>query len=682
MNEQHLFPTSIQTESSNQTNDEKEEFMRDNEYKNYEDYNLMNNNVPRNSNNEKNQDNKKKIMSKPFNKISNVSNKERNSKTKTTPNRKSRTVKIKQKQTKHLAISRNRNDIIPHSHETALSSMPNIDKPGTQQPSRVMRTQLSDDEIILPRQSNRCPDREKYILSTYAEFYYKDVVNIEAMKSYYETPNNDKDVFLFNFMMKYFHHKRVLEYNEKEKVYHLVSHQDLFILIKKRFKNLRDRCVSNMKYLKTQSSNDFNITTEVTKHTDTAIFDTKQPSSDTINPTYTDNLTTETALDKTETKYHVKPHTGTIYCNDEKSKQMKSKPMNIYKITSNLVRSFGKTIVQKRIIEKENDLLSRKNKLVYLYTPDEEITGHESWNYYSMIHSVSQSFRFVVYNGSHKLKDNTTVHACTRSVIQFPSNVNCFILFHGRLVHSGAESKQEGTYSHNVPFSYNTSHDVRFFSYLTTLDKEVQQQNESTSENHRDTIPSLLRSISNKYENKTEQGKVDTNTFSLCSYFSTKICEKCKSYKSQFSTSKSNTMFDIVFDIKSIINDMPKRSSTNSITRITGDMDSLGWEVYYGENFHDVKYFPMFTELRNLLSNDSRWKGIASTSRKILKVSETENQKYTNEISFAFDEIHNKYLNKLPRFQNRVVMESKAILANFRCVSEQNPHRDYGQVKK
>ena len=67
----------------------------------------------------------------------------------------------------------------------------------------------------------------------------------------------------------------------------------------------------------------------------------------------------------------------------------------------------------------------------------------QNWNYFSMIHSLYSSFSIYMYNYSHRVKHGkeNLVHACTKVKLLFPEEPNFFIIFHGRTVHSGGESR-------------------------------------------------------------------------------------------------------------------------------------------------------------------------------------------------------------------------------------------------
>ena len=58
-----------------------------------------------------------------------------------------------------------------------------------------------------------------------------------------------------------------------------------------------------------------------------------------------------------------------------------------------------------------------------------------------MIHNLYELFNLVVYNGSHKIPEGELTNRNSRVVLKFPADINMFIIFHGNLVHNGAESK-------------------------------------------------------------------------------------------------------------------------------------------------------------------------------------------------------------------------------------------------
>ena len=115
---------------------------------------------------------------------------------------------------------------------------------------------------------------------------------------------------------------------------------------------------------------------------------------------------------------------------------------------------------------------SHKNYMSFdqVYKGVKLATNTKKWNMFSMFHGLYQSFSIYLYNYSHRLEDKGLVHQCTKVKMTFPEFSNCILFTHGRLVHSGAESKEEG------PLSFNWSHDVRAFSYLTSFETDEKKE--------------------------------------------------------------------------------------------------------------------------------------------------------------------------------------------------------------
>jgi hypothetical protein len=67
----------------------------------------------------------------------------------------------------------------------------------------------------------------------------------------------------------------------------------------------------------------------------------------------------------------------------------------------------------------------------------------KNYPWYSMIHLLFEPFDFIVYSGSHLMKQEKEVHEITELKLQFPKDKNFMILFHGKLLHSGAPALPE-----------------------------------------------------------------------------------------------------------------------------------------------------------------------------------------------------------------------------------------------
>ena len=311
---------------------------------------------------------------------------------------------------------------------------------------------------------------------------------------------------------------------------------------------------------------------------------------------------------------------------------------------------------------------SRSHPYSTFYKSINELHHMEEWHYYSMFHSLYQSFSIVVYNYSHRLADTELVHRCTRLKINFPPNANAILFIHGRLVHSGSASKSENN------LSYNHSHDLRLFLILI---KNLQRHRSSID----DTSSSSRRSsnrqqVDSLYHNHTADGEVDRRTFCMCN----STCKTCVS----ISGTKELNVEDIYKDKNLRVG---WTSRTKAPKKIIGDINKFGWVIYTGVNIHHKDYvYHLDEELSNLVKNKPRrmWHGIGGTERRYFKLDEfmiedtSKALKETENVSKIFDDIHSLVVHKIPIFKDKVVIKKKSLLANFGVVKEQQPHRDFG----
>ena len=304
------------------------------------------------------------------------------------------------------------------------------------------------------------------------------------------------------------------------------------------------------------------------------------------------------------------------------------------------------------------------------YLKRNELHDMHNWHYYSMFHSLYQSFSIVVYNYSHRLADSETIHRCTRLKINIPKNANAILITHGRLVHSGCASKSENN------LSYNHSHDLRLFSELYR-----DLHNFSSTSNPSSTAPrrSSRNEVDSTYHNHTPYGEVDRKTFSMCPA----NCTTCVN----ISGTKELNLEDIYKDLNLRIG-LTHRGKPPK--KIVGDLYKFGWVIYTGVNVHHKNYVcDLDDEFSNLVKNKPKrmWHGIGGTERRVFKLDEfmiDDPNKALNEtktVAKLFDDIHSHVLNKIPAFKDKVTMKKRSLLANFGIVEEQQPHRDFGSSK-
>lgn len=117
----------------------------------------------------------------------------------------------------------------------------------------------------------------------------------------------------------------------------------------------------------------------------------------------------------------------------------------------------------KRMLEMEMIRLHMDHESIWeKYYCNRERRDNKDWNSYSVIMPIDSGMRLVVYNSSHLLqKENGVcwVHRNTRRQLIIPKDVMMSVIFHGRLVHSGAAIQ-------------NNSTDYRWFSYFDVIDED------------------------------------------------------------------------------------------------------------------------------------------------------------------------------------------------------------------
>lgn len=257
---------------------------------------------------------------------------------------------------------------------------------------------------------------------------------------------------------------------------------------------------------------------------------------------------------------------------------------------------------------------------------------------------MTDDWDFIVYTGSHRLREGQNVNPQSRVELKFPNDGSYFIVWHGRLVHGGAKSI--------MSTSSTVLKSSRMFSYL-----RVPEHNAQFNGNHRRST--RLKNYSVKLKDDT----VDRTSFSML-----------KGPTSDFHINiPSNKEF---MSIKE-----------SSIEPVLGNMNQDGWEVYKGIDFHHSKLKHYSTNLNYLLNEKKKdWNGISSSQRKIhvlhtLECYESGLMEKLRSLYIAFDQLLEKKLRKIP-YLIEVEMYYKAMLANFAQVEDQVPHRDFWSVKK
>ena len=300
---------------------------------------------------------------------------------------------------------------------------------------------------------------------------------------------------------------------------------------------------------------------------------------------------------------------------------------------------------------KNNDFATKITlpKFSDLYKKDEEYENFRNWNMYSMLHSTyMEEFNFIVYNCSHRVKEDGKIHHGSRVKIRFPKHSSYFIIFHGRLVHCGDEGIVDGN---------NYLKSARLFSYLRVP--------ESASDGRRHTP--RLRDYSHNIPTNT----IDTSTFKMICHTGNRTCRKCHHV-----IDNCNTTIDLPTMISKTQN------KTKEIIHVIGDINDDGWEVY--EGYPLTRNFKF--RLNEVLNKRDEFHGIGQTNRNILHLHGLASVKKTKVTKYkpmyeAFDNVLKHKLIHIPYLSN-VVLDSKSIIANMGLTYTQIAHRDYSSIKK
>lgn len=318
------------------------------------------------------------------------------------------------------------------------------------------------------------------------------------------------------------------------------------------------------------------------------------------------------------------------------------------------------------------DDYERSHPYLAIYATSKKLFCPNDWHYYSMFHSLYQSFSFVVYNYSHRIADSEIVHRSTRLKINFPKNCNAVLITHGRLVHSGSRSKYENNQS------YNHSHDLRLHSYLIMNESNNESGINCSMSSSSSRRSSSRIEVGSSYTNHTPEGQVDRCTFRMCG----PNCKLCVTV----SSTKELNIEDIYNQKKIRVGHTIKQKPR----KIIGDLQKFGWVVYTGVNVHHKKYsYNLSNECSMLVEKQPKrmWHGIGGTERRAFKLDELriDNSSKANSdihsIETFFDDILQLVLNNTSCFKDKVQMKRRSLLANFGNVEEQTPHRDFGSSR-
>lgn len=294
--------------------------------------------------------------------------------------------------------------------------------------------------------------------------------------------------------------------------------------------------------------------------------------------------------------------------------------------------------------------------------------------YFSIIHSLKSGFNFYVYSYSHRVKDEAKiVHQCTKTKLIFPSWPTMYVIFHSRLVHSGAESRFE---SNN---STSQSHDARTFSYVELVHDHNKDESCRTS----------TRDINREYFK--QDGSVNRKLTSCDT--TNQPCPFCKKFTKNYN-SRMFKEVNLLHEYNTKITNLPngrKLLRPNSV--ICGDLYTFGWEVRLGEDIRNRTKYSLFNaEICAMIykSPQRKWNGIDDGLRRYFALKKDDqiesNDNVINESSFpqtfqlfkSIEKLVNtNVLFKNDHVGNRYVLNAYSILLNFGFLMEQGPHRDY-----
>ena len=330
-----------------------------------------------------------------------------------------------------------------------------------------------------------------------------------------------------------------------------------------------------------------------------------------------------------------------------------------------------------------DDILT-KTKLNFdaLYSKDDIVpeTSYRAWPYYSMWHTLFEETCIYIYSGSHRVRTNKQVHRCTKVKLLFPSEKTFMLLFHGRTVHCGAESRV-------VPKSFCYSHDIRCFSYV--LNSTDKRHAVSMADDRR-----ITRGNGEKHFAQSTTNKIETSNFEICSCITNNDSKLCKICEEVIESTKgwnfNNQALNVDVMKEYVHKKKLKKLKSNSNALVCGNLLEFGWAVYEGINIHSSEYLQLRTEAMFVLNNLKKnlWKGIQyncqpTNNRHALDLGQDEfypSKTLGKQVVYfkqLFINIEQDLLRTVPGFEFCTITKT-ALLANYGNVEEQVAHRDYG----
>ena len=160
------------------------------------------------------------------------------------------------------------------------------------------------------------------------------------------------------------------------------------------------------------------------------------------------------------------------------------------------------------------------------YTQEDQYLKDKAHSMFSVIHPLFEEYELIIYNGSHRLaypksdNEHTCVHERTRIklVIPKPSDKNrmktFFVIFDSRLVHAGSKARRESPLSDYYLTNFRLFH-VAMQSYQGTKSKLSAEVNEEDKEgDYVDTY--------------TRHDTIDHTTFEICNPYKCPLCNPFK----------------------------------------------------------------------------------------------------------------------------------------------------------
>ena len=381
-----------------------------------------------------------------------------------------------------------------------------------------------------------------------------------------------------------------------------------------------------------------------------------------------------------------------------------------------------------------------KKGIHHFYSKDdlEEVGAIQNWAYLSLIHSLYSPFSLYVYVYSHRVRQAESsergprIHYGTRIKLNFPRNRYMFIIFHGRLVHSGAESRLL------TDTSGQLSHDLRLFTYVKPHpDRKKRTTSSNVAEHNKDGDPDgregidiphkqltskrivgegcekEVKEVSIKFKEVTakkvvgkgldEDGTVDRDGIYLCDdYQSCSICDE------MMKLSTFDTDINLEEEYQRVINGggkkkrktnndtkkettNQKKKKPNSVFRVLGDLDTYGFEVWNSYDLRNDDYFLLKHAITKYECDDkSDWDPIAGEKyRQGLKVCrQPYDQPVLHRNKTKVDCPHiERFISRIQCVVNEKVMGGDikkkkelgpvSLLCNMGPCQVQRPHRDF-----